>query len=44
MKKMMRYFVRMVVPILVMACCAFTVNALDKSYYAETSKLASGSR
>ena len=42
MKKMMRYFVRMVVPILVMACCAFTVNALDKSYYAETSKLASG--
>ena len=42
MKKMMRYFVRMVVPFLVMACCAFTVNALDKSYYAETSKLASG--
>ena len=42
MKKMMRYFVRMAVSVMVMACCAFTVNALDKSYYAETSKLASG--
>ena len=42
MKKMMKYFVRMAVSVMVIACCAFTVNALDKSYYAETSKLASG--
>lgn len=40
--KMIRYFVRMAMSIMVMTCCAFTVNALDKSYYAETSKLASG--
>ena len=42
MKKMMRYFVRMVVPVLVLACCAVHVHALDKEYYAQTSKLASG--
>ena len=42
MKKMMKYFVRMAVPILVLACCAFNANALDKSYYAESSKLATG--
>ena len=42
MKKMMRYFVRMVVPFMVLACCTFTIQALDKSYYAETSKLATG--
>ena len=42
MKKMMRYFVRMAVCVMLTACCAFTVNALDKSYYAETSVLASG--
>ena len=42
MKKMMRYLVRMVVPILVMACCAFNLHALDLEYYAQTSKLASG--
>ena len=38
----MRYFVRTAVSIMVMACCAVSVHALDKSYYAETSKLASG--
>lgn len=42
MKMMMRYFVRMAMSVLVMACCAFTVNALDKSFYAESSVLASG--
>ena len=39
---MMKYFVRTAVSILVMACCAFSVNALDKEYYASTSQLASG--
>ena len=37
-----RYFVRIVVSVLVLACCTATVHALDKSYYAETSVLASG--
>ena len=40
---MIRYFVRIAVSVLVMACCCTaTVQALDKSYYAEASKLASG--
>ena len=38
----MRYFVRLAMSILALACCAIHVHALDKSYYAETSKLASG--
>ena len=38
----MKYCIRLAVTFLVIACCAFTVSALDKSYYAETSKLASG--
>lgn len=38
----MKYFVRMAVSLLVLACCAVNAYALDKSYYAETSKLASG--
>ena len=42
MKTVNRYFFRMVVPLLVMVCCAFSVNALDKGFYAETSVLASG--
>ena len=42
MKKMMRYFVRMAVPVLVLACCAIHAQALDKSFYADSSKLASG--
>ena len=42
MKKMMKYFVRVAVPFLVLACCALHANALDKSYYAQTSKLDSG--
>lgn len=40
--KMMKYFVRIAVSILVMAFCALPAHALDKSYYADTSKLASG--
>ena len=42
MKKMTKYFIRMAVSLLVLACCAINTFALDKSYYAETSKLASG--
>jgi len=42
MKTMMRYFVRMAVPVLVLACCAFNLHALDKSYYTDNSVLASG--
>ena len=42
MKKMMRYYLRILVPVMVLACCAFHANALDKSYYAESSVLASG--
>ncbi|MBO4803019.1 MAG: type IX secretion system sortase PorU [Muribaculaceae bacterium] len=42
MKKMMRYFVRMVVPVMVLACFAINAHALEKSYYAESSKLVSG--
>ena len=38
----MKYFVRVAVPFLVLACCALHANALDKSYYAQTSKLDSG--
>ena len=39
---MMKYFVRAAVSVLVMACCAFSMHALDKSFYAESSKLATG--
>ena len=42
MKKMMKYFVRLAVPVLVLACCALQAHALDKSYYADSSKLATG--
>ena len=42
MKKMMKYFVRTAVTLLVMACCVIPSYALDKSFYADTSKLASG--
>lgn len=40
--KMMKYFVRVAVSIMVMAFCAISAHALDKSYYAESSKLATG--
>ena len=40
--KMMRYFVRLFVSVLVLACYGVSASALDKSFYAETSKLASG--
>ena len=39
---MMRYVIRWALCLLVMANCALTANALSKSFYAETSKLASG--
>ena len=39
---MMRYFVRMIMSVLVLACSAISAYALDKNYYAESSKLASG--
>ena len=39
---MMRYVIRWALCLLVMANCAVSANALSKSYYAETSKLASG--
>ena len=38
----MKYFVRVAVSIMVMAFCAISAHALDKSYYAESSKLATG--
>lgn len=38
----MKYFVRTAVSLLVMACCVIPAYALDKSYYAESSKLATG--
>jgi len=40
--KMMKYMMRWAMCLLLMAGCAFSASALDKSYYAETSKLASG--
>ena len=39
----MRYFVRMALSVVVLACCTVNMHALDKSYYATTSKLAEGS-
>ena len=39
---MMRYFVRMIVSVLVLAGSAISAYPLDKSYYAESSKLATG--
>ena len=38
----MRYFVRMIMSVLVLACSAISAYALDKNYYAESSKLATG--
>ena len=38
----MRYFIRLAVSLLVLACCSVAAHALDKSYYAETSVLANG--
>ena len=43
MIKIMRYFVRMALSVVVLACCTVNMHALDKSYYATTSKLAEGS-
>ena len=43
MIKIMRYFVRMALSVFVLACCTVNMHALDKSYYAATSKLAEGS-
>ena len=42
MRVKMKYVIRWALCLLLMANCAVTANALDKSYYAETSKLASG--
>ena len=42
MKKIMRYFLRLAVTLLLLVCCSVAVHALDKSYYAETSVLANG--
>ena len=38
----MKYFTRLLTCALLMACCALTASALDKSFYAETSQLATG--
>lgn len=38
----MKYFVQMATCVFMMVYCAFNATALDKSYYAESSKLASG--
>ena len=42
MKKMMKYFVRTVASLLVMFGCVIPAHALEKTYYAESSKLATG--
>ena len=42
MNKIMKYFARMVVCTLMLAACAVPVQALDKEFYADSSKLASG--
>ena len=42
MKKTMRYLTRMAAFMALLACCVFTASAFDNSYYAESSKLASG--
>ena len=42
MKMMMKYFVRTVASLLVMFGCVIPALALDKSFYAESSKLATG--
>ena len=42
MNKTMKYFIRVALCLTLTACCALTAGALDKSYYAEHSKLASG--
>ena len=42
MKKMMKYIVRIAVSVLVMACFTFPGYALDKSFYADSSRLATG--
>ena len=40
--KMMKYVARWAVCLAMVAVCAFSATALDKEYYAETSKLATG--
>ena len=42
MSRTTKYFTRMMVCLALMAACAVTAHALDKGYYAESSKLASG--
>ena len=42
MSKLMKYFARMVMCGLLIAACAMPAGAYDKSFYAESSKLASG--
>ena len=40
--KKLKYILRTAAFVLAMACCALPMSALDKSYYAENSKLATG--
>ena len=42
MRVMMKYFGRMLMLAALLVGSALSMNALDKSYYAETSKLATG--
>lgn len=42
MSRTTKYFTRMMVCLALMTACAVTAHALDKGYYAESSKLASG--
>ena len=42
MKMMMKYFIRTMACLALMATVSLTASALDKSYYAESSKLATG--
>ena len=42
MMKEMKYLSRQVMCLALLVCCVFTASALDKSFYAESSKLATG--
>ena len=42
MKNTMKYLIRLAACMALLTCCVFTASAFDKSFYAESSKLATG--
>ena len=42
MKNTMKYLIRLAACMTLLTCCVFTASAFDKSFYAESSKLATG--